>query len=182
LTVHAPEKYWVDYIDSKDQYVYTATGLVGTTSEFAGTFFATYKTGMQITAMTQEDGLPGSLGWSGLREGKDYVIDEHWDNTRTIYWRVRFDEFNKYNGQFAREIDEIDYTVDFVTSDLPGDLDMNGYVDLADFVGFSEHWLDTDCDLGNSFCGGANIDLIDDVSLDDLLILIGNWLEGASGN
>ena len=182
LTVHAPEKYWVDYIDSKDQYVYTAPGLVGTTSEFAGTFFATYKTGMQITAMTQEDGLPGSLGWSGLREGKDYVIDEHWDNTRTIYWRVRFDEFNKYNGQFAREIDEIDYTVDFVTSDLPGDLDMNGYVDLADFVGFSEHWLDTDCDLGNSFCGGANIDLIDDVSLDDLLILIGNWLEGASGN
>ncbi len=178
LTVHAPEKYWVDYIDSKGRYVYTATGLVGTTSEFAGTFFATYKTGLQITDMKQEGGVPSPLGWTGLRAGQDYVIDEHCDNTRTIYWRVRFDEFNKNTGQFVRTINDIDYTVDFVTSDLPGDLDMNDYVDLADFAGFAAHWPDTDCDLGNSFCGGADINRIDDVDMNDLLILARNWLEG----
>jgi len=106
------------------------------------------------------------------------VIDELWDNTRTIYWRVRFDQFDKYTGEFARKINDIDYTINFVTSDLPGDLDMNGYIDLADFGDFAAHWLETGCDLGNSFCGGADINLIDDVGLDDLLILTGNWLEG----
>jgi hypothetical protein len=179
LTVNAPQTYWVDYIDSTGKYVYTAPGLAGFTSESVdGTFFATYTTGLQITNMTQEGGVPSPLGWIGMREGQDYVIDEHWDNTRTIYWRVRFEQFNESTGNFTRTINQIDYTIDYVISDLPGDLDMNGYVDLADFAAFAAHWLQTDCDLGNSFCGGANINLIDDVDLDDLLILTGNWLEG----
>jgi hypothetical protein len=108
------------------------------------------------------------------------VIDEHWDNTRTIYLRVRFDEFNKNTGQFLRKIDDIDYTVDFVTPDLPGDLDMNDRVDLIDFAGLAAHWFETDCDMGNSFCGGGDINLKDDVTVDDLLILTGNWLEGVA--
>ena len=178
LTVHAPETYWVDYVDVRGEYVYSAPGLIGSTSESVdGTFFATYTTGLQITGMTQEGGVPSPLGWMTLRESKKYVIDEHWDGTRTIYWRVRFDQFNDSTGQFSQQINEIDYTVDFVTSDVPGDLDLNGLVNLVDYAGFAAHWLETDCDLGNSFCGGADINRIDDVGLDDLLILTGNWLE-----
>jgi len=179
LTVHAPETYWVDYVDSKGKYVYSAPGLAGFTSESVdGTFFATYTTGLQVTNMTEESSVPYPLGWMRMRNSQDYVIDEHWDNTRTIYWRVRFDRFNENTGNFDQTINDIDYTIDYVISNLPGDLDMNGYVDLADFADFAAHWLETDCDLGNSFCGGADINQIDDVGLDDLLILTGNWLEG----
>jgi hypothetical protein len=51
-------------------------------------------------------------------------------------------------------------------------------VNLVDYAGFAAHWLEKDCDLGNSFCGGADINMINDVGLDDLLILTGNWLAG----
>jgi hypothetical protein len=131
LTVHAPQTYWVDYVDVRDEYVYSAPGLIGSTSESVdGTFFATYTTGLQITGMTQEGGLHSPLGWMTLRENKKYVIDEHWDGTRTIYWRVRFDEFNDATGRFLQKINDIDYTVDFIVPDLPGDLGMNDSVDV----------------------------------------------------
>ncbi|NIS51930.1 MAG: hypothetical protein GWN94_12605, partial [Phycisphaerae bacterium] len=116
LTVNAPEIYWVDYINSTGKYVYTAPGLAGFTSESVdGTFFATYTTSLQITNMTQESGVPSPLGWIQMREGQDYVIDEHWDDTRTIYWRVRLDEFDEASGQFNQTINAIDYTL--TTSD-----------------------------------------------------------------
>ena len=112
LTVNAPEIYWVDYINSKAKYVYSAPGLAGFISEPQdGTFFATYTTPLQVTNMTQEGGVPSPLGWIGMRESQDYVIDEHWDNTRTIYWRVRFEQFNESTGNFTRTINQIDYTL-----------------------------------------------------------------------
>ncbi|MCF7956754.1 MAG: hypothetical protein K9M75_13205 [Phycisphaerae bacterium] len=45
-------------------------------------------------------GVPYPLGWMTLRESKKYVIGEHWDGTRTIYMRVRFDQFNSSSGKF----------------------------------------------------------------------------------
>jgi len=110
LTVHAPETYWVDYIESQNVYAYTAPGLAGSVYEPAWTLSATYTTDLQITNMTQESGVPNPLGWMRMRKGQDYVIDEHWDNTRTIHWRVRFDKFNKNTGNFDQTINQIDYT------------------------------------------------------------------------
>jgi hypothetical protein len=118
LTVHAPGTYWVDYIDSKSKYVYSAPGLAGFISEPQdGTFFATYTTGLGISNMTQESGVPIPLGWITLRESQNYVIDEHWDATRTIYWRVRFEEFNESTGTFTQTISDIDYTLTTYTPD-----------------------------------------------------------------
>jgi len=116
LTVHAPATYWVDYVDSKGKYVYAAPGLAGSTTESVdGTFFATYTTGLQVTNMTQEGGVPNPLGWIEMREGQDYVIDEHWDNTRTIYWRVRLEQFNESTGNFTKTIDQIHYQLTGIT-------------------------------------------------------------------
>jgi hypothetical protein len=55
--------------------------------------------------------VPSPLGWTELRNNQDYVIDEHWDNTRTIYWRVRLDEFDEYTGNLDLTINQIDYTL-----------------------------------------------------------------------
>jgi len=138
LTVHAPETYWVDYVEPRGVYAYTAPGLAGSVYEPAWTLSATYTTDLQITNMTQESGVPNPLGWMEMREGQDYVIDEHWDNTRTIHWRIRLDEFNKNTGNFEQTIDEIDYTI---VGYLPGDFDLDGSVDYRDMVVFTEKWL-----------------------------------------
>ena len=66
----------------------------------------------------------------------------------------------------------------FGTNGLPGDLGMNGFVNLVDYAGFAARWRDTDCDPDNNFCGGADINRVDDVNMNDLLILARNWLEG----
>jgi len=151
LTVHAPATYWVDYVDYKGKYVYTAPGLAGSTTESVdGTFFATYTTGLQITDMTQESGVPNPLGWMRMRKGQDYVIDEHWDNTRTIHWRVRFDRFNENTGNFDRTINQIDYTI---VGYLPADFDLDGNVDLSDLMKFTEYWM---CGQPN-WCGGTDL-------------------------
>jgi hypothetical protein len=118
LTVHAPQTYWVDYVDSQNKYVYSAPGLIGTLYEsVSGTFFATYTTGLGISNMTQESGIPIPLGWITLGDSQNYVIDEHWDGTRTIYWRVRFEEFNASTGTFDQTISDIDYTLTTYTPD-----------------------------------------------------------------
>ena len=169
LTVHAPEKYWADYVDSKNQYVYTAPGLVGSTTESVdGTFFATYTTDLQITDMTQQGGVPNPLGWMEMREGQDYVIDEHWDNTRTIYWRVRLEQFNESTGNFEQTIDEIDYTI---VGYLPGDFDLDGSVDYRDMMVFAKKWLYEAVLLAEDL----NRDGI--VNFTDFATFAENWLE-----
>jgi hypothetical protein len=66
--------------------------------------------------------------------------------------------------------------------ELPGrgDTDFDGRINLVDFAWLAANWLDTDCDAGNNFCGGADIDRADGVGLDDLLILTEHWMEGVS--
>ena len=55
---------------------------------------------------------------------------------------------------------------------LPGDLQLDGQVDLIDFAQFANHWLMSDCGL----CERADLtsDLI--VDSNDLLILVNHWL------
>jgi sialate O-acetylesterase len=50
-------------------------------------------------------------------------------------------------------------------------------VDLENFATFASHWLDGPCNEINNWCGGADLNQLDDVTLDDLTILTGYWLE-----
>jgi hypothetical protein len=58
-----------------------------------------------------------------------------------------------------------------------GDLNSDWYVDLADFVVFSQHWLESGCEQ-SSGCGGADLDKNDTVDWSDLKTFSNNWLSG----
>lgn len=49
-------------------------------------------------------------------------------------------------------------------------------VDLEFFAEFARHWLDSPCDAGNFWCGGADLNHVDDVNMDDFALLVGFWL------
>jgi hypothetical protein len=50
-------------------------------------------------------------------------------------------------------------------------------VNLEHFASFAVHWLDGPCNEGNDWCHGADLNQLNDVTLDDLTILTGYWLE-----
>ncbi len=50
-------------------------------------------------------------------------------------------------------------------------------VNLEDFAAFLAHWLDGPCNNENDYCGGADLDGENGVSIDDLKILSGYWLD-----
>lgn len=53
-----------------------------------------------------------------------------------------------------------------------GDLTGDCFVKLADFALFSQNWLDSDC----WYCNGADLDDNKQVDIEDLRLLIENWL------
>jgi len=178
LTVHGPGTYWVDFaeiwFDPDGRYVYAAPGLGGSIYDYsdddpAQTFIATYTTDLQIISMTQESGVPSPLGWKNAL----YMIDEHYDNTRTIYWQVRFDDFDYENGVFNKTIDRIHYKLTGITC---GDIDRNGIVDMVDFSHLAAPWLDTDC-RRSDWCSGTDLDKSGTVDLDDYARFTRHWLE-----
>jgi hypothetical protein len=93
-----------------------------------GNYFARWDTDLQITGLTELVSCPGDLGWPG---SNDWFIDEHWDGTRSIYWEVKFfEQENNYEPDITYQLDEISYKL---TGSIPGNLNMNGIVDFADF-------------------------------------------------
>jgi len=179
LTVHAPQTYWVDYIPAPfSKYVYTAPGLAGSVYEPAWTLSATYTTDLQVTDMTQESGMPSPLGWMEMREGQYYVIDEHYDNTRTIHWRIRLDEFNENNGQFVQTINQINYNL---TGIICGDINQNGDVDMVDCSHLAAQWLNTNCQTSD-WCSGADLDKSGTVDLADYARFISHWLDNTQAD
>jgi hypothetical protein len=50
-------------------------------------------------------------------------------------------------------------------------------VEFYNFARFAEHWLDTGCDAGNDWCGGADLDQLGDVDWLDLEMLLDEWLD-----
>lgn len=57
------------------------------------------------------------------------------------------------------------------------DLTEDNFVGLEDCAIIAKWWLD-DCDIANDFCDGADFDLSGQVTLDDLLTVVQEWLEG----
>jgi len=49
-------------------------------------------------------------------------------------------------------------------------------VDFHHFARFAEHWLETGCDAGNNFCGGADLNHLGDVDLIDFGLFVDEWL------
>jgi hypothetical protein len=50
-------------------------------------------------------------------------------------------------------------------------------VELRHFALFAEHWLDTGCDAGNEWCGGADLNGLGEVDWLDLEMLLYEWLD-----
>ena len=59
---------------------------------------------------------------------------------------------------------------------LTGDSEPDGDVDFFDFAAFALYWLDIDCDVGNDFCDGADLDYLGDVDIYDVGELAYWWL------
>ena len=45
-----------------------------------------------------------------------------------------------------------------------------------EFLFFTERWLDKNCDMGNDYCRGADLDFSGAVDADDLAIFLDIWL------
>ncbi len=57
---------------------------------------------------------------------------------------------------------------------LPADIDSTGIVNLQDYSFIAAHWLETGC----ADCEGIDLNCDEIVDLDDLLILLENWMVG----
>ena len=49
-------------------------------------------------------------------------------------------------------------------------------VDFYHYARFAEHWLDNACDVGNDWCGGADLNQLGDVDGVDLKLFVNEWL------
>jgi len=59
----------------------------------------------------------------------------------------------------------------------PGGSFLSCFVDFEHFALFALYWLDTPCDEGNDWCGGADLDYLGDVDLEDIKVLADYWLD-----
>lgn len=60
---------------------------------------------------------------------------------------------------------------------LCGDLNFDGLIDMMDFAAFSIHWMENDCNEVNNWCGGADVNHVNDVDIADLAEFASHWLK-----
>jgi len=63
---------------------------------------------------------------------------------------------------------------------LPGDMQLDGDVDLSDHAVFAPHWFGTGCNEDNRWCARADFNYSGDITLDDLSMFGSHWLDGAT--
>jgi subtilisin family serine protease len=81
------------------------------------------------------------------------------------------------SGQIAENIDFGNYLL--ICGDwgyAPADVDKNCYVDVVDLDLIAQHWLESPCSSGNSYCNGADVNQNGSVDLDDFAVIALNWL------
>jgi Glycosyl hydrolase family 57 len=59
----------------------------------------------------------------------------------------------------------------------PGDLNSDGTIDLMDFAVFATHWMEINCNAVNNWCGGADLNHINNVDIEDIAKLASFWLD-----
>jgi hypothetical protein len=166
-------------------------GLVGTNG---GTIIHCYATG-SVTGTTNVSGLVG------LHE-EGQVTDSFWD-IQTSGQTTSAGGVGKTTTEMQTAGTFLDAGWDFVgenangTEDIwsicegtnyprlvwqipAGDFVCPDGIAIEDFVFFVEHWRDDNCDLGNDYCQGTDLDFSGTVDRNDLEIFFENWL--ATGN
>lgn len=48
---------------------------------------------------------------------------------------------------------------------------------MIDFAAFAGHWMQTNCNALNNWCGGADVNHINDVDIEDLAAFASYWLK-----
>lgn len=122
------------------------------------------------------DGLWHTVGvvrtgdhWSLLRDGQIVAAaDSSGSIGQNVEWMIG--RMRAYNGNYEGQIADVrvyNYAVTQVA-----DLNDDGRLDGLDFNVLSSYWLDTDCGA----CGGADINLDTQVSIEDFIMFLENWL------
>jgi len=120
VTAHAPQTWWEHSSrpsaawKSKHEMLHYLNGAgVGSQSQWnhaerceltQHTYTVELRTKDRIRAVEQTDTLQAPLGWNGK-----YWIDEHQDGSRSIFWRVRFVDYDQFEGNFRSQANSISY-------------------------------------------------------------------------
>lgn len=120
VTAHAPETWWESSTqlnkswNSKHEIQYSVQGAgVGSQRHWSHSercnltkqcYAVELRTSYHVKAVEQIEKLPEPLGWNGK-----YWIDEHQDGSRSIFWRVRFVDYDQFAGKFRHQTDSISY-------------------------------------------------------------------------
>ena len=59
---------------------------------------------------------------------------------------------------------------------MKADIDMNGDVNFVDFACLANYWMDTNCDVADDYCEGADYGQDGDVDVYDMFVLAYSWL------
>ncbi len=65
---------------------------------------------------------------------------------------------------------------EFYELKLLGDLNFDGRINMKDFAVFARQWMEADCDAVNDWCGGADLNRLNGVDLEDLAAFAALWL------
>jgi hypothetical protein len=120
VTAHAPQAWWEHSSQpssewkTRHQVIYYLNGAgVGLQSQWNPAescdltqhyYTVEFHTKERISAIQQTDKLQEPLGWNG-----NYWTDEHQDGSRSIFWRVRFVDFDPFEGKFRSRTNSISY-------------------------------------------------------------------------
>jgi len=84
-----PHYYWAGKYDKSKPYL-----------------FARFHTDRQVIGLKKLDEATGNLGWQG-----EAYIDEHFDGSRTMIWRIRLLDYNTETGAIVAKLDQQSYHI-----------------------------------------------------------------------
>ena len=96
----------------------------------------------------------------------------------TIYF---YYTYNTPGGEHTTMYDKHSFQVGNCPPIIASDFDGNGRVNLSDFARLAMYWMETNCDVSNDYCEGADHVRDSDVDIYDLHVLVYSWLKGSGG-
>ncbi len=137
------------------------------------------KKGGMYSFQLDRSNLPGAMILIYSRNAKTELVERsEWEPQEIVDWicpvdgtyyvKVHVPEWTPwmtYNGT---------YRIRMITPSP--DINQDGCVTLEDLALVSGHWLDFDCEIGNDFCGGADLDHNSRIDLIDYSMYSANWL------
>jgi hypothetical protein len=96
----------------------------------------------------------------------------------TIYF---YHTYNVPGGEHTTFDDIQSFQVGNCPPIIASDFDGNGKVDFSDFARLANYWMETNCDVSNNYCEGADHVRDGDVDIYDLEVLVYSWLKGSPG-